>query len=176
MGITRSCRGTFIGSTIGILCASVVFAAGGCVYGPSKDVAAEALRTPEGLAQWQRGDVALQGTVQAKQQDYQQATSLEVLKGYEAAVREYLDHGFELYRSYRTANNVGLPADLVPSLERRTGLLMDVADEYIKHGSLAVGEGIAADVVHNYADLPVMAPAQRRAEAVLMRYRYRQDY
>lgn len=175
MSIANSYRGTFISSIGAMLCASVVFAVGGCVYDPSKDVAAEALRTPEGLAQWQRGEAALQGTVQAKQQHYQQDTSLEVLKGYETAVREYLDHGFDLYRSYRTAN-VGLPADLVPSLERRTNLLMDVAEEYIKHGSLAVGEGIAADVVHNYADLPAMAPAQRRAEAVLMRYRYRQDY
>jgi hypothetical protein len=53
---------------------------------------------------------------------------------------------------------------------------MDVADEYITQGSIPVGESIASDVVRNYSDLPVMAPAQRRAEAVLLRYRYRQDY
>lgn len=175
MGITRSCRGTFIVSIISALCASVMFATGGCTHGQSKDLAAEALRTPEGLAQWQREDGALQDAVQAKQKHYQEGTSLEVLQGYEAAIRVYLDHGFELYRSYRAAN-LTLPAGLVPSLEQRTNLLMDAAEEYIKHGSLAVGEGIAADVVHNYADLPAMAPAQRRAEAVLMRYRYRQDY
>jgi hypothetical protein len=175
MGITQSCQGTFIGSTISILCASVVFAAGGCVYGPSKDAAAEALRTPEGLAQWQRDEATMHSQVQLTRTSYEQDMSLEHLKGYEAAVRDYLDHGFALYRAYR-ASNLPLAPDLVPSLERRINLLMDVADEYIKQGLLVVGEGIAADVVHNYADLPAMAPAQRRAEAVLMRYRYRQDY
>lgn len=172
MLITQSCRGTFV---LSIMCASVALATGGCAHGPSTDVAAEILRTPEGLANWQLGEVAMKNNVQVKQKQYQQDASLELLKGYEVAVREYLDHGFHLYRAYRTSN-LSLPADLVPSLEQRTNLLMDVAEEYIKQGSLAVGEGIAADVVHNYADLPAMAPAQRRAEAVLMRYRYRQDY
>lgn len=44
---------------------------------------------------------------------------------------------------------------------------MDGADEYIQQKSLAMGEGIASDVVHNHSDLPVLAAAQRRAEAVL---------
>lgn len=145
------------------------------MHGPSMEVFAEALRTPEGLANWQREDDAMKGSVQLKQKQYQQDMSLELLRGYETAVREHLDHGFDLYRSYRSTN-LPLPADLIPSLEQRTNVLMDVAEEYIKEGSLAMGEGIAADVVHNYADLPAMSPAQRRAEAVLMRYRYRQDY
>ena len=38
------------------------------------------------------------------------------------------------------------------------------------------GESIASEVVRNHSDLPVMEPVQRRAEAVLLRYRYRQDY
>ena len=160
---------------ISIMCANVALSTGGCVHGPSTDLVAETLRTPEGLANWQRKDDAIKGSVQVKQKQYQQDMSIELLKGYETAVREYLDHGFDLYRSYRSAN-LPLPAGLIPSLEQRTNVLMDVAEEYIKQGSLAMGEGIAADVVHNYADLPAMAPAQRRAEAVLMRYRYRQDY
>ena len=160
---------------ISVICASVALSTGGCVHGPSTDLVAETLRTPEGLANWQRGDDAIKGSVQVKQKQYQQDMSIELLKDYETAVREYLDHGFNLYRSYRSGN-LPLPAGLIPSLEQRTNVLMDVAEEYIKQGSLAMGEGIAADVVHNYADLPAMAPAQRRAEAVLMRYRYRQDY
>lgn len=172
MLITQSCRGMFV---VSIMCTSIALGMEGCVHDPSADLAAEALRTPEGLANWQLGEVAMKNNVQVKQKQYQQDASLEFLKSYEATVREYLDHGFQLYRAYRTSN-LSLPADLVPSLEQRTNLLMDVAEEYIKQGSLAVGEGIAADVVHNYADLPAMAPAQRRAEAVLMRYRYRQDY
>lgn len=106
---------------------------------------------------------------------YRREDTLETLQGYEQAVREYLEHGFTLYRSFKEAKR-DLPDDLLPSLERRTAQLMDVADEYIRHGSLAMGEGIAGEVVNSYSDLPVMTPAQRRAEAVLMRYRYRQDY
>ena len=159
----------------GMVLASVILMMVSCVHDGANDTNATMLRTPEGLARWQHEDGIMQSRVQLKQKQYQQDMSLEQLKGYEITVREYLDHGFDLYRSYRSAKLV-LPAELVPSLEKRTGLLMDVADEYIKHGSLAVGEGIAADVVHDYADLPTMAPAQRRAEAVLMRYRYRQDY
>lgn len=160
---------------LSLICAGAALMTGGCIQSQSKDVAAEELRTPEGLSNWHRAESVMKSNVQVKQQQYLHDASLELLRGYEAAVREYLEHGFALYREFRTSN-VALPADLVQSLEHRTGLLMDVADEYIKHGSLAVGEGIAADVVHNYADLPAMAPAQRRAEAVLMRYRYRQDY
>lgn len=172
MLIAQSFRRTLVAS---VICASIASAIGGCAHGDSKDLVAETWRTPEGLAQWQRDEVAMNGHMQTMQQHYQQDASLEKLKGYEGAVREYLDHGFGLYRTYRSTNQP-LPAGLVPSLEQRTNVLMDVAEEYIKQGSLAVGEGIAADVVHNYADLPSMAPAQRRAEAVLMRYRYRQDY
>lgn len=136
---------------------------------------AERLRTSEGLAEWQQQEAVLKGGLRSASERYGREASLEALQEYEKVVRTYLDHGFSLYRAYRTAH-LEPPADLVPSLEQRTALLMDVAEEYIKQGSLAMGEGIAADVVHNYSDLPVLAPAQRRAEAVLLRYRYRQDY
>ena len=86
-----------------------------------------------------------------------------------------MDHGFALYRTHRDAHKT-FPAGLVASLEQRTTLFMNVADEFIKQGSIAVGESMASDVVRDYSDLPQMAPAQRRAEAVLLRYRYRQDY
>jgi len=136
---------------------------------------AERLRSSEGLAEWQQQEAALKGELRGTSERYGREGSLAVLQTYEKAVRSYLDHGFALYRAYRSAHQEP-PADLVPSLEQRTALLMDVAEEYIKQGSLAMGEGIAADVVHNYSDLPTLAPAQRRAEAVLLRYRYRQDY
>ena len=68
------------------------------------------------------------------------------------------------------------PDVLVSSLNQRLAIWMDVADEYIKQGSRPMATGIASDVIHNYSDLPVMGPAQRLAEAVLLRYRYRSDY
>ena len=146
-----------------------------CAGGHHNGIVTEALLTPEGFTVWEREEEALKGKMLAAKESYKQVGSLDVLKGYEGAAREYLDHGFALYRTYQETRRP-LPPEFVPSLERRTDTLMDVADEYIKHGSTAVGESIASDVVRNYSDLPVMAPAQRRAEAVLLRYRYRQDY
>ena len=158
-----------------LLIVAMVWELAACTSSPPRGLPAEMLRTPEGIAEWQREEEALKKTVRATLEQYKREDSLKSLREYEAAVRDYLDHGFGLYRAYRDSP-LTLPDNLIASLEQRTGLLMDVADEYIKHGSLAVGEGIASDVVHNYSDLPVLAPAQRRAEAVLLRYRYRQDY
>lgn len=133
------------------------------------------LRTPEGLSEWQQEEKILRASVHSAYDRYGRGISLDALQGYEKAVRTYLDHGFALYRAYRSAH-FEPPPDLIPSLEQRTAWLMDAAEEYIKQGSPVVAESIAADVVHDYSDLPVLTPAQRRAEAVLMRYRYRQDY
>jgi len=138
-------------------------------------IATEALLTQDGLDQWERQDDVLKRTMATAGESYKQTESLDLLKGYESAVRGYLDHGFALYRTYRDVHRP-FPAGLVTSLEQRTALFMNVADEYIKQGSIAVGESMASDLVRNYSDLPMMSSAQRRAEAVLLRYRYRQDY
>lgn len=161
---------------VSLLCAITGLGFQACATGQHNGVSAEeALLTPEGFATWQQGEDTLKGKILAAQESYKQGGSLDALKVYEGSVREYLDHGFALYRTYQDTHRT-LPTGLVASLEQRTNMFMDVADEYIKHGSIAVGESIASDVVRNYSDLPVMAPAQRRAEAVLLRYRYRQDY
>jgi hypothetical protein len=130
---------------------------------------------PNGLQEWERSDGTLKEALLTAYGSYKRSPSLDALQGYERAVRAYLDHGFVLYRTYRAAHK-DLPSNLLSSLQQRAGLLMDVADEYIEHGSLAIGEAIAVDVIHHYSDLPVLAPAQRRAEGVLLRYRYREDY
>lgn len=137
--------------------------------------ASDALRTPEGLAQWEQEDGRLKEVLQQTYARYQREDGLEQLQDYERAVRAYVDHGFDLYRAYR-GSRLAPSAELLSSLDRRTALLMDVADDYIRHGSVAMGEGIASDVIHEYSDVPVLAPAQRRAEAILLHYRYRQDY
>jgi hypothetical protein len=160
---------------VSTLCAITGLMVQGCAGGQHNGVSTEALLTVEGFAEWERGEETLKGKMLAAKESYKQGGSLDALKGYEGSVREYLDHGFSLYRTYQNERRT-LPADLVSSLEQRTNLFMDVADEYIKQGSIPVGESIASEVVRNYSDLPVMAPAQRRAEAVLLRYRYRQDY
>ncbi len=162
-------------SRSGVILASVLWGIVACSTGPTGGPRAEQLRTPAGLAEWNQQELSLRGDVRAAADQYGRAGSLDALQSYEKSVRTFLDHGFALYRAYRAAH-LDPPPDLIPSLEQRIAWLMDVAEEYIKLGSLAMGEGIAADVVHDYSDLPVLAPAQRRAEAVLMRYRYRQDY
>ena len=160
---------------VGTLCAMAGFLLQACTGGQPGGVLTETLKTPERFAAWKQREEDLLEEVLATRKSYKQEDSLDTLKGYEGSVREYLDHGFELYRNYRDTNHT-FPPGLVSSLEQRTSLYMDVADEYIKHGSIAVGESIAAVVVRDYSDLPTLAPAQRRAEAVLLRYRYRQDY
>ncbi|MEW6543872.1 MAG: hypothetical protein AB1411_09715 [Nitrospirota bacterium] len=136
---------------------------------------ADYLRTPQGFAEWQQRETVLRGDAQTAQKRYGRENSLDMLQGYENAVRAYLDHGFGLYRAYRSAR-MDPPEDLIPSLAQRTAWLLDVADEYVKQGSPAIAEGLADEVVLKYSDLPEMTPAQRRAEALLLRYRYRSDY
>jgi hypothetical protein len=160
---------------VGALCAMAGFLLQACAGGQPGGVSAETLQTAEGFAAWKQREEGLLEEMLAARKSYKREDSLDALKGYEDSVRGYLDHGFELYRTYRDTNHA-FPPGLVSSLEQRTSIFMDVADEYIKHGSIAVGESIAAVVVRDYSDLPTLAPAQRRAEAVLLRYRYRQDY
>jgi hypothetical protein len=155
----------------------LLFACGltACAAGSSDGQLAAYLRTPEGFAGWRQGEGDLKREAQAASEQYQHEASLPALQAYEKAVRAYLDHGLLLYRSYQAAK-FDLPPDLEDSLEQRTAQLMDVADEYIKQHSTAMGVGIASEIVVKYSDLHDMSAAQRRAEAVLLRYRYRQDY
>jgi hypothetical protein len=131
--------------------------------------------TREGLSAWEIEDARLRDAFVAASGQYRQTGALEDLRAYEKTVQQYLDHGFTLYRTYHSAHRP-IPDNLQSSLQARTGYLMDVADEYLKHGSLAMGVGLAAEIVKDYSDLPVMAPAQRRAHHVLDEYRNRQDY
>jgi hypothetical protein len=153
----------------------VVCTMSGCSIDPSGGPMAERLRTPEGFTTWKQDEERLQQRMQAVADQYRQDNAIGTLREYDLATRAYLDNGFILYRAYQTVNR-SPPLDLVPSLDQRLARLMDVADEYIKQGSTTMAVGIAADVVQNYSDLPMMASAQRRAEAILLRYRYRRDY
>jgi hypothetical protein len=155
--------------------ASLLWVAVACTSGRPSESPTIDLRTPEGLATWERTDLALKQTLDSAYTQYQREGSIEALRGYDAAVRGHLDHGFWLYRAYIEAQ-LSPPQELIPSLEQRAGRFVDVADEYIRQGSTTLGVGIAAEVVHDYSDLPLLTPAQRRAEALLLRYRYRQDY
>ncbi len=131
--------------------------------------------TAEGTARWQQEDTALRDALHAVTEHYwqEQDPSIEVLQDYEKAVRAYLDHGFRRYQAYLSAKHAA-PPELLSSLEQRAQRLMDIAEEYIRHGSLPMGEGLASEVLHTYSDLPTMGPAQHRAEALLREYRYRQ--
>jgi hypothetical protein len=160
---------------LAFILAYVLWGSVACSTGSPGGPSADHLRTPQGLIEWQQGETTVKGDMRSAFDRYGREKSIEALQGYEKAVRTYVNHGFSLYRAYK-AGHLEPPPDLVPSLEQRTTLLMDVAEEYIKQGGLAMGEGIAAEVVHDYSDLPEMAPAQRRAEALLLHYRYRQDY
>jgi len=147
---------------------------GACSTGPSEAYKAY-MRTPQGLAEWQRKDTMLDQQVGIAAQRYQREGSIQVLRKYETVLRSYLDHGFALYRAYRTANREVPLDDLIPSLHQRQARLMDVADEYIRQGGTRLAEGIAADLVHEYADLPETSRARQRAEALLFRYRYSRE-
>ena len=82
----------------------------------------------------------------------------------ESAVRNYLDHGFVLFRAY-TAANFELPPGLEDSLSRRTDQFMDVADEYLKQRSEVVAVSIARAIIHEYSGPGGMDRGQRRAGA-----------
>lgn len=136
---------------------------------------AEYLHSPQGFEEWQRGEADLKQELDRAAERYRREHSMEALRTYEAAVREYLDHGRMLYQAYQ-AVGLPLPKGLERSLVERTDELMDIADAYLKQGSTAMGVGIAREVILKYTDIQKMTHAQRRAEQVLLKYRYRQDY
>jgi hypothetical protein len=150
----------------------LLWAIASCKSSGSGGLQANQLQTAEGRTEWEQQEPSMLVTLQTAAERYKREHSLDALQDYEKTVRAYVDHGFILYRGYRAAN-LQPPSEFTASLEKRTGLLMDVADEYIKQGSQAVAEGIASDVILEYSDLPVMGPSQRRADRLLQRYRYR---
>ncbi len=98
---------------------------------------------------------------------------MEALRAYEKAIREYLDHGFTLYHAFRDSP-YDLPQGFRRSLEHRTMELMDVADGYLKEGSIPVAVGISREVILKY-NVGIMDRAQHRAEGILLEYRYRRN-
>jgi hypothetical protein len=133
------------------------------------------LHSQGGFQAWQRGEGDLQKQVNSAADHYQQTHALQDLQVYEEAVRKYLNHGMTLYRVY-TAVGYRLPKGLLPSLDRRTNKLMDLANEYLRQGSTPVAVSIAREMIINYGDLNVMNRAQLRAEDVLIKYSYQTDY
>jgi hypothetical protein len=133
------------------------------------------LHSQQGFADWQRDEAALKRDLQTAADTYHRDPTIENLQPYDKALREYLEHGLLLYRAYDAAN-YKLPPRLMESIAARTDELMDIADEYLKQGSTAMGVGIAREVVTKFSDLDQMTKAQRRAEGILLKYRYRQDY
>jgi hypothetical protein len=161
-----------VGVGFGFILISLLWAVGACKPIGSGALQANQLQTAEGRTEWEQQEPSMLVTLRTAVERYKREHSLDALQDYEKTVRAYVDHGFILYRGYQAAK-LQPPSELATSLEKRTALLMDVADEYIKQGSQAVAEGIASDVIHDYSDLPVMGPSQRRAERLLQRYRYR---
>ena len=161
-----------LGLGFGFILIGLLWAVGACKPIGSGALQANQLQTAEGRTEWEQQEPGMLVSLRTVAERYKREQSLDVLQDYEKTVRAYVDHGFILYRGYQAAK-LQPPSELVASLEKRTALLMDIADEYIKQGSQAVAEGIASDVVHDYSDLPVMGPSQRRAERLLQRYRYR---
>ena len=133
------------------------------------------LLSPEGYATWLAEDTRLHHLFADSRAAYKASDDFNDLQPYRRATQQYIDHGFTLYRPYPHLRQ-SPPPDLVASLEARTGYLMDVADEFIKHHSTAMGVGLANEIVRDYSDLTVIAPAQRRAHHVLDEYRGRGDY
>lgn len=136
----------------------------------------EYVRTPEGYAEWKTQDDALNQAMQAAQNQYVQAASLNTLKTYEQSVRDSLDHGFVLYRAIQGDSSARKILDaLVPYLDSVSNRLMDVAEEYVKHRSTAMGNAIANEIITSYTDLPLLS-AQQRANTLLFQNRYRRDF
>lgn len=136
---------------------------------------AEYLHSEQGFTEWKRGEAELKKVVVTAAAQYKLDDSIASLQQYEKAVRDYLDHGYILYRAYE-ATSYDPPPDLQASLERRTNELMDVAEAYIKQGSIRMGVGIAREVVLKYPALQEMDRAQHRAEGMLLEYYYRRNY
>ena len=158
----------FVVGLVGLTIACTLFAD---KYGPL----AEHLHSPEGFSEWKQNEQVLRQAADAAIARYRQEESMETLRVSETAMREYLDHGFLLLRAYKAADFV-LPPGLEDSLSERTDRFMDVADGYLKQGSEIVAVSIAREVVLKYSDLERMDRAQRRAEALLMKYRYQRNY
>lgn len=136
----------------------------------------EYVRTPEGYAEWKTQNGQLNQTMQAARDRYVREDSLDALKTYEQSVRDLLDHGFVLYRSIHVDSSSREILDtLVPYLDRVSNTLMDVAEEYVKHRSTAMGNEIANKIITSYTDLPLLS-AQQRANTLLFQNRYRRDF
>jgi hypothetical protein len=136
----------------------------------------EYVRTPEGYAEWKTQSGQLNQTMLAARDRYVREDSLDALKTYEQSVRDSLDHGFVLYRSIHADSSSREILDtLVPYLDRVSNVLMDVAEEYVKHRSTAMGNEIANEIITSYTDLPLLS-AQQRANTLLFQNRYRRDF
>ena len=146
-----------------------------CTVGKPYVNLANYLHSEQGFSEWKKGEEQLEKGVVAAAAHYQRDPSMANLQQYEKAVRDYLDHGYILYQAYGSTSYEP-PADLLASLEKRTDELMDVADAYLKQGSIPMGIGIAREVVLKYTALQVMDRAQHRAEGVLMEYYYERNY
>jgi hypothetical protein len=133
------------------------------------------LQSPQGSAEWKSNEQRLAREADAAAAEYRRVRTLDALNPYETAVRAYLDHGFILYRVL-DATSSDFPKGFRSSLEDRAVELMDIADEYLKLGvSDIIAVGIARDVIHKYS-VERMDRAQRRAEGILMQYRYQRNY
>lgn len=133
------------------------------------------LQSPQGSAEWKNTEQQLAQAADAAATEYRRAKTLDALATYETAVRACLDHGFLLYRVL-DASSSEFPKGFRRSLEDRASELMDIADEYLKLGaSDVIAVGIAREVIHKY-NVERMDRAQRRAEGILMQYRYQRNY
>jgi len=156
-----------------LLLCSVIAACG--LAGPSAGQLAAYYQSPEGSAEWKKEEERLAEGAAAAAEQYHRGKTVEALTAYEKALRDYLDHGFLLYRVLDTTDS-GFPKGFRTSLEARALELMDVADEYLKLGvSDVVAVDIARTVIHKYS-VDRMDRAQRRAEGILMQYRYQRNY
>lgn len=169
-------KGSFPISIRGILVICLAWPSVACTlfadqYGPL----AEHLHSPQGFAEWTQSEQELSQAADMAADRYRREGSMQTLRAYESAVRNYLDHGFVLFRAY-TAANFELPPGLEDSLSRRTDQFMDVADEYLKQRSEVVAVSIARAIIHEYSGPGGMDRAQRRAEGLLMQYRYQRSY
>lgn len=132
-------------------------------------------QSTEGQAKWKNHDAELAQAAQVAEASYRQAHTVEALQTYETSARAYLDHGFLFYNTLY-ASSIEPPKGIRTSLEDRTLKLLEIADEYLKHGaSDIIAVGIAREVIHKYS-VGRMDRAQRRAEAILSQYRYQRNY
>jgi hypothetical protein len=153
-----------------------LWATAACALGEqSTGPLADYLQSPQGSAEWKSTEQQLAQAADAAATEYRRIKTLDALRPYETAVRACLDHGFLLYRVL-DASSSDFPKGFRSSLEDRASELMDIADEYLKLGANdVIAVGIARDVIHKY-NVERMDRAQRRAEGILMQYRYQRNY